>query len=69
MPYFPAFYHLLLTHYYQEKIIENNIDLSSIRKITDILKLPLLTKQDLFNDNITKKYEFNNYGLNDKNII
>ena len=29
--------------------------LDSIRKITDILKLPLLTKQDLFNDNITKK--------------
>ncbi len=33
--------------HYQEKITENDVDLSSIRKITDITKLPLLTKQDL----------------------
>lgn len=49
--------------HYQEKLIENNVDLSSIRKITDIPKLPLLTKQDLFND-----YPYGFYSTEIKNI-
>ena len=49
--------------YYREKIIENDIDLSSIKKITDITKLPLLTKQDLFHD-----YPYGFYSTKRKNI-
>lgn len=49
--------------YYREKIIENDIDLSSIKKITDITKLPLLTKQDLFHD-----YPYGFYSTERKNI-
>ena len=50
--------------HYREKIIENDIDLSSIKQITDITKLPLLTKQDLFND-----YPYGFYSTETKNIV